>query len=357
MDKFRTLEIVQNYYGKVLGSSADLQMTACCSAEAMPRHLLPILKEIHPEVTDRFYGCGSPLPSELEGRTVLDLGCGTGRDCYLLSKLVGPSGKVIGIDMTDEQLSIARRHVDYHTEKFGFAKPNVEFVKGYIEDLESVGIQSGSVDVIVSNCVVNLSPAKDRVFSEVFRVLKEGGEIYFSDVYADRRIPEDVRVDPVLLGECLGGALYTEDFRRIMNRVGFSDFRFLSKAKLGVENPALRAKVGMVQFYSITARGFKLPHLEDRCEDFGQSAYYLGTISETPEAFVLDDHHRFQAGVPLRVCSNTALMLSGSRLGKHFKIIGDLSTHFGVFDCAPVSGVVSETAGAVPGVVGTGGCC
>ena len=99
----QTMDAVRHYYGEVLKSSKDLKTSACCTIESVPTHLRPILAQIHPEVSERFYGCGSPLPPALEGMTVLDLGSGSGRDCYVLSKLVGESGKVIGIDMTSEQ--------------------------------------------------------------------------------------------------------------------------------------------------------------------------------------------------------------------------------------------------------------
>lgn len=151
---------------------------------------------------------------------MLDLGCGLGRDCYLLSRLVGKTGRVIGVDMTEEQLSVARNHLDWHTERYSYNRANVEFLHGHIEDLSTVGIVDNSIDVVVSNCVINLSANKHKVLSEIFRVLKPGGELYFSDVYADRRIPEALKLDPVLLGECLGGALYWEDFRRIMQEIG-----------------------------------------------------------------------------------------------------------------------------------------
>ena len=95
-------ESVRQYYGEVLQGSGDLQTSACCPVGAMPPHIAAIVSQIHPEVVERFYGCGSPLPPALDGLTVLDLGCGTGRDCYALSKLVGPSGRVIGVDMTAE---------------------------------------------------------------------------------------------------------------------------------------------------------------------------------------------------------------------------------------------------------------
>jgi SAM-dependent methyltransferase len=278
----------------------------------------------------------------MEGCTVLDLGSGTGRDAYLLSHLVGQDGYVIGVDMTDEQLEIARRHIDGHTERFGYSRPNVEFRKGYIEDLKAAGIEDNSIDVIISNCVINLSLEKDRVFSEIFRVLKPGGELYFSDVYADRRIDEALRRHPVLHGECLSGALYTEDFRRILSDNHCPDFRVMSSREMSVDDPDIAKLTGDITFYSITVRAFKLPGLEDRCEDFGQSAVYLGGIDEMPDAFDLDNHHRFVKGEPLRVCGNTAMMLEETRYGKHFTIHGDRSHHLGLFDCGPSS----MTAGA-----------
>jgi SAM-dependent methyltransferase len=174
---------VKDYYGRVLQSSTDLKTSACCIGDELPRHHKAILAEIEDEVLARFYGCGSPLPPGLEGAVVLDLGCGSGRDAYLASKLVGAEGRVIGVDMTDEQLDVARRHESAQMKRFGFVEPNVDFRQGYIEDLAAAGVEDESVDVVISNCVINLSPDKERVFSEIFRVLKPGGELYFSDVF------------------------------------------------------------------------------------------------------------------------------------------------------------------------------
>ena len=345
MNETATNESVQNYYGQVLKSSEDLKTSACCTLDAMPGHLRAFLADIHPEVVARYYGCGSPLPPALEGCTVLDLGCGTGRDCYLLSRLVGESGKVIGVDMTEEQLAIAKRHCDWHAERYGYARSNVEFVQGYIEDLSAAGIADNSIDVVVSNCVVNLSPDKNKVLSEILRVLKPGGELYFSDVYADRRIPQSLKMEPVLLGECLGGALYWEDFRRIMHDLGCPDVRVIKENPIALEDPEVEAKIGMVGFRSVTVRVFKTP-LEDRCEDFGQLAVYKGTLAEHLHAFDLDDHHHFETAKPLRICGNTADMLSSSRYAKHFELIGDKTTHFGLFDCAPPNTSLSLDSGS-----------
>ena len=350
MDDVRPASItdtVREYYGRVLKSSADLKTSACCLAETLPRHVAEVLKDVHPEVKERFYGCGSPIPPALEGATVLDLGCGSGRDCYVLSKLVGPRGRVIGLDMTDEQLAVARRHQAFHAERFGWA--NTDFRQGYIEDLAAAGIADASIDLVISNCVLNLSPDKPRVFREIFRVLKPGGELYFSDVFADRRIPKPLAGDPVLLGECLGGALYVEDFRRLMTQSGCADARVVSSAPLTLNHPEIERKAGAIRFSSLTVRAFRL-ELEDRCEDFGQVATYLGTLPEHPHAFDLDDHHHFVTGKPMLVCSNTADMVGRTRYARHFRVTGDTSVHYGLFDCGP--GPVARSGAAMKA-----GCC
>lgn len=340
------LDSVKAYYGRVLKSSSDLKTSACCLNETLPLHVREALKDVHPEVLDRFYGCGSPIPPALGGATVLDLGSGSGRDVYVLSRMVGAQGRVIGVDMTDEQLAVARRHQAWHAARLGYA--NVDFRTGYIEDLATAGIADASIDLVVSNCVLNLSPDKPRVFREIFRVLKPGGELYFSDVFADRRIPHELAEDAVLLGECLGGALYTEDFRRIMAGVGFLDARTVVSGPLAINNPEIERKAGFIRFTSSTVRAFKL-ELEDRCEDYGQVATYLGTEEHNPHAFVLDDHHRFASHQPMLVCGNTADMILGTRYAPYFRVT-ERARHFGLFDCGPGPG---GAASALP----PGACC
>lgn len=332
IDQNQTLESVKDYYGKVLQGSNDLKTSACCCADAPPPEVRNILDKIHPQVLERFYGCGSPFPPLLDGCTVLDLGCGTGRDVYVFSALVGEHGQVIGVDMTPEQIHIAIEHQQFHTQQFGYQQPNTSFIQGYIEDLSAIA--DNSVDLAVSNCVINLSPSKERVFTEIFRVLKPGGELYFSDVFADRRMPNELRQDPVLLGECLGGAMYTEDFRRLLAGLGCLDYRTISCTTISLSDPDIVARAGHVGFTSQCIRAFKLT-LEDRCEDYGQVAYYNGTIAGHPHAFILDDHHEFFTGKPMLVCGNTADMLTGTRYSAHFTLTGDKSRHFGLFDCSP----------------------
>lgn len=338
---------VQEYYGNVLKTKEDLKTSACCLVDAMPMHLRPYMAKVHGEVQQKFYGCGSPIPHALEGRVVLDLGCGTGRDVYIAAQLVGEKGHVIGVDMTENQLAVALKYTDYHMDKFGFSKPNVTFHQGYIEDLRSLGMADNSVDVVISNCVINLSPNKEAVFREIFRVLKPGGELYFSDVFTGKRVPENLTSDPILLGECLGGAMYIEDFRRMLRKVGFLDYRIVTKGAITLNDLEVQRKVGMVDFYSITVRTFKCD-FEDICEDYGHVAYYKGSIVDSPHFFVLDDHHIFKRGQPVPVCGNTAKMLLESHYRQHFRVEGDFSTHYGAFDC---SQAFSKEQ------VQTGGCC
>lgn len=325
---------VRRYYGETLKSSSDLRTTACCSAGAMPAHLRETLALLHPEVRDRFYGCGSPLPPALLGACVLDLGCGSGRDVYLLSRQAGESGRVVGVDMTRAQLAVAQRHREFHAHAFGHAQSNVEFKLGDLADLAALGIADASFDVVVSNCVLNLVPDKRAAFAEILRVLKPGGELYFSDVFSDRRLPRALLADPVLVGECLAGALYIEDFRRLLADLGIADARSCARSEIALTDSAIEQRIGFAHFESITWRAFKLG-LEDRCEDYGQTATYLGTLDHQPDRFVLDDHHRFETGKPVRVCGNTADMLGATRYATHFCITGDKRRHLGLFGCSP----------------------
>jgi ubiquinone/menaquinone biosynthesis C-methylase UbiE len=266
----------------------------------------------------------------LKGLKALDLGCGTGRDCYLLSKLVGENGFVYGIDITKNQIEIAVKYIDEQTKRFGYKKPNVRFIHDYIENTGR-HIPENSVDIVISNCVINLVEDKKDAMQQIYRILKDGGEFYFSDIYADRRLPNELRTNSLLYGECLGGALYWKDFERIAKRVGFFDPRIVSKRVVEIKNEEIQGLVENITFYSITYRLWKINELENACEDYGHIAIYRGGIPESPFKFMLDATHIFEKDKPERVCGNTALMLSETRFREHFEVIGSFETHFGLF--------------------------
>jgi SAM-dependent methyltransferase len=348
------VENVQNYYGSVLQSSADLRTDACCTLDRPSPDVLAALANIHPEVSARYYGCGLVVPQLLAGAQVLDLGCGAGQDAYVLAQLVGESGSVTGIDVTPEQLQVARRHVGWHQERFGFAASNVDFVDGDIERLDRLGLPAENFDVIVSNCVINLVEDKAAVFAAAHRLLKPGGELYFSDIYAERRVPEPLRRDPVLHGECLSGALYWGDFQRLARGAGFLDPRLVASRPLAITDPALADMLGGIRFHSATYRLFKLDGLEPACEDYGQAVIYRGTVPGSPAAFALDAHHIMDAGRVFPLCGNSWHMLAGTRFSPHFDFIGDFSRHFGIF---PGCGTASPFAADGSASSGIGACC
>ena len=274
-------ERVSEFYGKTVRKTEDLLYSACCTLDYDPA----LLEKLTDEVRNKRYGCESPIPNVLEGRTVVDLGSGAGADCFIAAQLVGESGNVVGVDMTQELLEISRRNIDPIMKNFGYAKPNIAFLEGHIEELP---VEDNFADVVISNCVINLSPNKEDIFREVWRVLKPGGEFYISDIVSDRRIPETFDKDPRLYSECMTGAAYTGDLRQIMMKAGFFDVRtFSSRAIVEV--------IESVNFKSVILRGFKID-LEDTNEDYGQVACYRGTISQSPKSFTLDADNVFPAG-------------------------------------------------------------
>ncbi len=323
-------DTVKKYYGKVVQKTSDLKTDACCTADALPVHIKKVLPLIENEIKSKYYGCGSPVPLCIEGLKILDLGCGTGRDCYVMSKLVGPKGFIYGIDMTENQIAVARKYVDKQTEAFGYSKPNTKFIYEYIENL-SKHFEKESLDVVTSNCVINLAEDKEIILQKVYEALKFGGEMYFSDVYADRRVPNSITRDPVLRGECLGGALYYRDFERIAKKAGFADPRIVTRKLINIHNPKIKDMVGNIQFYSITYRIWKLMDLEDAFEDYGHIAVYNGQMPESPFIFELDEGQVFYKNKPERVCGNTAIMLFGTRFKQYFQIMGSFEEHFGAF--------------------------
>lgn len=325
------LDLVKKYYGQTLKSTADLRTSACCTPEAMPTYLKPLMANIHGAVAAKYYGCDLLLPAALKGARVLDLGSGSGRDAYLAAQLVGEDGEVVGVDMTPEQAETARTYLDWHRKRFGYSKSNVRFIDGYLEKLDLLELKPASFDVIISNCVINLCVDKPAVFKGAFDLLQPGGELYFSDVYADRRVPDRVRADPVLYGECLGGALYWNDFLSIAKCAGFRDPRLVTSRPIEITDEALKAKLGSAKFYSATYRLFRLDNLEPTSEDYGQLVTYKGDLAEQRDKFLLDHYHQFTRGRITAVSGNTWRMLKETRFEPFFEFVGDLSIHYGPF--------------------------
>lgn len=344
---------VQEYYGKILQQSDDLKTDACCTTDTMPRYIKNILSQINDEVMMKYYGCGLIAPQELEGCKVLDLGSGSGRDAYVLANLVGESGSVTGVDMTKEQMDVALKHVDYHKEKFGYKTANTDFKLGYIEKLDELGLEPNSFDVIVSNCVINLSPDKEAVLTQAYELLKPGGELYFSDVYSSRRVPQHLVDDPILYGECLSGALYWNDFHNLAKKVGFLDPRLVEDRPLLIENEEIEERIGHIDFYSATYRLFKLPELEPACEEYGQAVIYNGGIKHSEQIFKLDNHHTIEKGNIFPVCGNTWRMLKDTRFAPYFQFIGNFDNHYGIYeDCGTPIPYAEKDSDSV-----NGGCC
>jgi SAM-dependent methyltransferase len=333
------LDQVQRYYGETLTSSADLRTDACCDGEAVPEALKPLLADIHPEVSERYYGCGLVAPDALEGLRVLDLGCGAGRDVYLLSRLVGEQGEVVGVDMTAAQLAVAERHRAYHAERYGYARSNVRFVEGRIEALGALGLPVAGFDLIVSNCVLNLSPDKAAVLAGAYQLLAPGGEFYFADVYADRRLPAALAEDRVLYGECLAGALYWADFLSLARAVGFTDPRLVDARPLAIDDTQVAEKVAPARFCSATYRLFKVDGLDPSAEDDGQALTYRGDLSGSPDSWSLDRDRCFPTGRAMAVSANTYRILQASRFAPHFEVDAGTGVHLGPFpnggDCNP----------------------
>src|SRR6185503_6405969 len=205
----------EHYADRIKRNASCCGDNNCCGPESSlyPSELLATLPGGESTIS---YGCGDPitLASLQPGQTVLDLGSGAGLDCFFAARKVGETGKVIGVDMTPEMIDRARssaERLDLH---------NVEFRQGYLEDLP---VESNSVDVIISNCVINLAPDKSKVFAEAFRVLKPGGKLAISDNVSDGPLPASVKRSPSAWAGCVAGAVEAKDYVRLLEVVGFTN--------------------------------------------------------------------------------------------------------------------------------------
>ncbi len=295
----------------------------CCPVSYDPKYLAAIPDE----VLERDYGCGDPSRHLRPGETVLDLGSGTGKICFIAAQVVGATGRVIGVDMTPDMLAVARRAAPQVAENLGYA--NVELRRGRIQDLaldldlleaelaarpiasadgwlaaEELArelrrteplVADASVDVVVSNCVLNLvAPGEKRqLFSEIFRVLRKGGRAVISDIVADEPVPAEMRNDPELWSGCISGALTEEGFLAAFEEAGFHGVRIL-------ELPAEPWRtVDGIEFRSITVEAFK--GKQGPCFEHHQAVIYKGPFKEVLD----DDGHRMVRGGRYAVCAKT----------------------------------------------------
>ncbi|XP_069835149.1 arsenite methyltransferase-like [Dendropsophus ebraccatus] len=314
----QTHDAIKHYYGKQLSNTKDLKTSACAApAKPLPEHIKDALSEIHEDITSRYYGCGLTVPQCLENCRILDLGSGSGRDCYILSKLVGPKGHVTGIDMTDEQLELSRKYIDYHMQKFGFQQANVDFTKGYIENLKGANLQDEAFDVVVSNCVINLSLDKKAVLSEVYRVLKNGGEMFFSDMYINKTLSEELKKNSMVWGEGIGGALLWKDLFQFAEEIGFSPPRLVTSRYITF-NKELEAVVGDYRLVSATFRLFKLPKdaKNDKC-----LVTYRGGVTGYENELHFDANFAFKEGEAVEVDEELYRILKFSRFAEHFSFL------------------------------------
>ncbi len=301
----------------------SLQPELCCPVQYDSRYL----QVIPQEVLDRDYGCGDPSRLVREGETVLDLGSGTGKIAFIAAQIVGAEGRVIGVDMNDDMLDLARRSQAVVARSLGY--DNVEFRKGRIQDLdldlealeralarhpvadlaaldrlnaevarlrvESPLVATESVDVVVSNCVLNLvaTEEKGRLFREIHRVLKRGGRAVISDIVSDREVPDALQRDPELWSGCISGAFEEEAFLQAFEEAGFYGIRL---EKRDAEPWQI---VEGIAFRSVTVSAFK--GKEGACWDHGQAVLYRGPWKQAMD----DDGHVLQRAVPPAVCEKT----------------------------------------------------
>jgi ubiquinone/menaquinone biosynthesis C-methylase UbiE len=304
------------------------------------------LKAIPHEVIARDYGCGNPSRYLMPGETVLDLGSGSGKICFIASQVVGREGSVIGVDMNDEMLDLARRSAPVVAETIGYG--NVRIGKGRIQDLaldldrvdrflaehpvtssadlerveaemarlrtEEPLVASGSVDVVISNCVLNLVRPEDKaaLFSEIFRVLRRGGRAVISDIVSDENVPIRLQRDPGLWSGCLSGALREDAFLEAFEAAGFYGVTLTVRA----DDP-WRTVEG-IEFRSVTVTAYK--GKEGPCRDHKQAVIYRGPFRQVVD----DDGHELRRGVRTAVCEKTFEILSREPYQTHFEPVEPL---------------------------------
>lgn len=321
-------------------AAAQAQEQALCCPVQYRREYLDVVPQ---EILDRDYGCGDPTPYVHEGETVLDLGSGGGKVCYILSQVVGPTGRVIGVDCNREMIDLARRYREEVAGRVGFA--NVDFRYGLIQDLaldleqladetrglriegpqdwldlrrveqrlshESPMIPDDSVDCVVSNCVLNLVRPEDRrqLFAEIFRVLKLGGRAAISDVVADEDVPDHLQSNPELWSGCISGAFREDRFLEAFEEAGFYGIEIAAR-----QSEPWRTVEG-IEFRSLTVVARK--GKQGPCLDRNQAVVYRGPFKKVED----DDDHAYYRGQRMAVCDKTFRLLQKEPYAGQFEVI------------------------------------
>ncbi len=348
--------IVRQRYAAGANARAD---QLCCPVDYQSDYL----KVIPREVIERDYGCGDPSRYLREGEIVLDLGSGTGKICFIAAQIVGPRGKVIGVDMTDEMLEVARRNAPIVAGRIGYA--NVEFRKGRIQDLaldlelldrqlkqnpitdaasflaadelaeelrcKRPLVASDSVDVVVSNCVLNLVEPKSKrmLFDEIFRVLTKGGRAVICDILSDEAVPDEMQNDAELWSGCISGALTEEGFLAAFESAGFYGIQILKR-----DRGPWRTVQG-IEFRSVTVEAFK--GKQGVCFERNQAVIYRGPFKEVLD----DDNHRMERGRRYAVCDKTYNLYKKAPYREFFELVDPIVdvplSEAKPFDCSRTS--------------------
>lgn len=300
-------KVVRERYAK---GARRKEEALCCPVTYDPK----FLKVIPQEILEKDYGCGDPSAYLKEGETVLDLGSGAGKICFIASQVVGPKGRVIGIDFNPSMLSLANKHKGEVAKKIGWK--NVEFRRGRIQDLKTdldgrSLIPDESIDVIVSNCVLNLvkSDEKRRLFGEMHRVLKKGGRIAISDIVSDEMVSENLQSDPKLWSGCISGAFEEKAFLKAFEDAGFYGIKIEKRD----EKPW--QVVAGIEFRSVTVVAYK--GKEGECWEKNQAVIYKGPWKEVRD----DDHHVLKRGVRTAVCDKTYQIYSKTPYQNEFILV------------------------------------
>jgi arsenite methyltransferase len=311
-------ETVQDYYGKAKKTVQDMTPDSISSMSSdLSKRFKTIMGQIHEDILKRSYVGGFYFPEAIEQCKVLDLGSGAGRDVFVLSKLVGETGHVVGVEKTSEKLDVANKYVEYHTKMFGYAVPNVEFKIGDFDDLKGAQIPDNYFDSVVFNGVNNLAEDKKKVLAEAHRVLKSGGEIFFTNICSDREIPEKAKKDKDA-SDYLRGAMYWRDLHSICSEMGVPRPILVMSKLYPIKDEKNEKLAAGIHFVAATYRIFKIDQKAIEEDGKGSKVIYKGSIVDHDKSFKFAEGLIFPHGIAVHIDSTLTAMLENTRFGQHF---------------------------------------